>query len=284
MTDHDKPGDTTPPPHGEPDRPAPASGAGAPAPQPDRPTEPGPEPTRPAHAGADGGPDQTTGPGADQPGDQPTARTPDQPADQPADQPDEPGGAAAEPAGPPPPGAEAAGPPRRGQIRYQDPSVTRPREPSLAEKRARQRAVAQEREAELAARAEAERKATVRRRVLIGSGVTVGVVALVAIWYAAASTEEVTAQCTRDDGTIVEEQYCDESYYSSHGGYHSGGFIYIGGTGYRYNYGGTGAVGQKVSGGTYTAPDSGTTVKTQSGKTVQRGGFGVSNSGKSGGS
>ncbi len=65
---------------------------------------------------------------------------------------------------------------------------------------------------------------------------------------------------------------------------HSGGFIYIGGTGYRYNYGGTGAVGQKVSGGTYTAPDSGTTVKTQSGKTVQRGGFGVSNSGKSGGS
>ena len=44
-----------------------------------------------------------------------------------------------------------------------------------------------------------------------------------------------------------------------------------------------------MAGGSYTKPSSGTTVKTSSGKTVQRGGFGISGKssgggGKSGGS
>ncbi|MDQ3579344.1 MAG: hypothetical protein M3443_17480, partial [Actinomycetota bacterium] len=79
----------------------------------------------------------------------------------------------------------------------------------------------------------------------------------------------------------------DPSYAASNGGYTSGGFIFIGGSSYRYNYGGTGAIGQRVSGGSYTAPSGNTSVKTQSGKSVQRGGLGVGSSGsggKSGGS
>ncbi|GAA1252717.1 hypothetical protein GCM10009676_44560 [Prauserella halophila] len=52
---------------------------------------------------------------------------------------------------------------------------------------------------------------------------------------------------------------------------------------YRYNYGGSGAPGTKVQGGTYNKP-SGANITTRSGKTVQRGGFGVSGGsfGKSG--
>ncbi|OLR93145.1 hypothetical protein BJP25_00590 [Actinokineospora bangkokensis] len=167
---------------------------------------------------------------------------------------------------------------------FQDPASTAPREPTVAEQRARRDAVRREREAELAAQAEAERKRTLRKRILIGAGVTVGVVAVVAVIYAAATPDEVTAQCTDSNGVIVDDDYCDSSYATSHGGYSSGGFIYIGGSSYRYNYGGTGTIGQRVSGGSYDAPSSGTSVKTSSGKSVQRGGLGVGGSGKSSGS
>lgn len=128
-----------------------------------------------------------------------------------------------------------------------------------------------------------EKKRKRRKRLLIGGGVTAGVVGLVAIWYAAASPDNVTAQCTDQNGIVVDDDYCDESYYRSHGGHSSGGFIYIGGSSYRYNYGGTGAIGQKVSGGSYTLPK-GANVSTKSGTTVQRGGFGISGGSKSGGS
>lgn len=186
--------------------------------------------------------------------------------------------------------------PHRGSMRFQDPSSTERREPTLAEQRARRQAIAEERErqaAEEQAAWEAERKAETRRKMLIGSGVTVGLVGLVASWYLVAAPDDVTAVCTTADGTIVEnEQYCDESYARSHGGHVSGGFIFLplpggGFQQYRYNYGGHGTVGSQVQGGTYERPQN-ANISTRSGKTVQRGGFGVRGGsggfGKSGGS
>ncbi|WP_254897042.1 hypothetical protein [Amycolatopsis sp. Hca4] len=179
-------------------------------------------------------------------------------------------------------------PPKRGSMRFQD-SNTQPRQPSLAEQRARQQALAQEeRDDELARQADA--KAATRRKILIGSGVTVGLVGLVATFYTVAKTENVTAVCTDKDGVVVQnDDYCDDNYVTSHGGYHSGGFLFLpipggGYNSYRYNYGGTGVAGQRVSGGTFDAPSSRTNVTTKSGKSVQRGGFGISGKSGSGGS
>lgn len=175
-------------------------------------------------------------------------------------------------------------PPKRGSMRFQD-SNTQPKQPSLAEQRARQQALVQEeRDEELARQADA--KSATRRKILIGSGVTVGLVGLVATFYSVAKTESVTAVCTDANGIVQNDDNCDESYVTSHGGYNSGGFLFlpIGGGGYnsyRYNYGGSGTVGQRVSGGSFDAPSSRTNVNTKSGKSVQRGGFGIS--GKSGG-
>src|SRR5205823_10962578 len=59
-----------------------------------------------------------------------------------------------------------------GTMRFQDAETTTPRPPTLAEQRARRSAEA-ERAAE---RAAADRTAQTRRRVMIGSGVTIGVV------------------------------------------------------------------------------------------------------------
>lgn len=178
--------------------------------------------------------------------------------------------------------------PKRGRMRFQDAESATPREPTVGEQRARRMAMEQQREQQIAVRDATERKSKVRRRILIGSGVTVGVVAMVAVWYAAATPDEVTAHCVAEDDVIQTDDPCDEDYVRQHNGYHSGGFFFlpIGGGAtrqYHYNYGGTGAVGQKVSGGSTVAP-SGSTVKTASGKTVQRGGFGISSGGKSGGS
>lgn len=188
-----------------------------------------------------------------------------------------------------PPEAES----KRGQIRFQDADTTKPRAPTLAEQRARRKALEEEREAEQTEVAEAERKSKVRRRVLIGSGVTVGVVAMVAVWYAAATPDEVTANCVDNNGVLAaNENYCDESYARSQpGSYYSGGFWFIPLGGgrfgqYQYNYGGSVGPGGRVTGGSTVAPGGNATVKTGSGKTVQRGGFGVSSGGgsKSGGS
>ncbi|GAA3861183.1 hypothetical protein GCM10022243_29220 [Saccharothrix violaceirubra] len=191
------------------------------------------------------------------------------------------------PAAPPPyRPATAPEPPRpdgRGRVRNQESGRTKPKPPSLAVQRAREQAVREEQERQLALEAEQARKRKTRKRLLIGGGVAVGVVGVVAIWYAASSPDDVEAQCTKDD-VVVDDQYCDPSYASTHGGYTSGGFIYIGGSSYRYHYGGTSTpVGSKVSGGSYTIPK-GSNVTTKSGTVVQRGGFGVSGGSKSGGS
>ncbi|PRY46025.1 hypothetical protein [Umezawaea tangerina] len=180
----------------------------------------------------------------------------------------------------------------RGRIRQQDGS-SKPRPPTLAEQRARAAAQQELIEADQAREAEYQRKKKLRKRLLIGGGVTVGVVALVAIGYAALSPDNVTATCvTNDDVVVADDNNCDENYARAHGGYTSGGFIYmpiVGGgySQYRYNYGGTGVVGQKISGGTTVKPPK-ASISTRSGTSIQRGGFGVSSggskSGTSGGS
>ncbi|MCP2182044.1 hypothetical protein [Prauserella alba] len=188
-------------------------------------------------------------------------------------------------------GGPEQGGPQPGQMRFQDPSTTAPREPTLAEQRARRQAEAEDRER--AAQAEqarlaAEQKSDSRRKLLIGSGVGLGLVGLVAGWYLV-KPEDTTAICTTADGTVVEnDDYCDEDYVTSHGGYVSGGFMFLPMPGggmqqYRYNYGGSGSPGTQVRGGSFTKPD-GANITTRSGKTVQRGGFGVSGGsfGKSG--
>ena len=175
--------------------------------------------------------------------------------------------------------------PRRGRIRQQDENTT-PREPTLAERRARERAERrkrQEEEERLTAEAAGRKK---RKRILIGAGVTVGVVALIAVGYSAAQPEEeIEAHCVDDAGVVVDDSNCAvpaENTTASGGG---GGFAFFpiflgaGGRQYHYNYGGTGGIGQTVSGGTTTVPRDGTPVRTSSGSsTVTRGGLGVSKS------
>lgn len=188
-------------------------------------------------------------------------------------------------------------PPQRGSMRFQDENTTA-RQPSLGEQRARRQALIEEEEREVTERQNAEvaaRKSSTKRKILIGSGVTVGLVGLVATYYSVAQPEEVTAICASDKNIVADDNNCDEAYVTSHGGYSSGGFLFLpigmGGGSYRYNYGGQGTIGGPVSGGSYTAP-SNANVNTKSGKSIQRGGLGISNksgtgtgtSGKSGGS
>jgi hypothetical protein len=173
-----------------------------------------------------------------------------------------------------------------GTLRFQD-AGTRPRPPTLAEQRARIQAEQEQAQRQAAA----DSKAGGRRKVMIGAGVTVGVAALVGAWYLLASPQTVTAQCTvagtgTDADTVVADQNCDPDYVTAHGGHISNGFVFLPLVGggfrqYHYYYGGSGALGQKATGGSFTAP-SHATVRTNSGTTIQRGGFGIT--GKSGGS
>ncbi|MFR9729084.1 hypothetical protein ACL03H_07640 [Saccharopolyspora sp. MS10] len=189
----------------------------------------------------------------------------------------------------------------RGRMRYQDDSTT-PREPTLAEKRARVAAEKRQEEQARAELAEQERKTQVRRRVMVGGGVTVGVVALVAAFYSGSAyrAEQTAVQefCATGQGpaTVQNPDLCDENYVQSHGGYSSGGMFFMpiflpgGGFGgynsYRYGYTQPGTtappVGQPVSNPSFTKP-AGTNITNTKGQTVQRGGFGInSKSGSSG--
>jgi hypothetical protein len=176
-----------------------------------------------------------------------------------------------------------------GRMRFQDETTT-PREPTLAEQRAREQARKRAEAAERAAEEEATRKKRTRKRVLIGTGVTVGVVAVIAIGYAlAAPDDEVEAQCVDEEtGVVVEDANCvtpaaNPTYHGGGGGY----FVYIGNGGrqYRYNYGGSGALGSRVSGGTALSPKDGVTVRTSSGRVLSGGSSSTpSRSGSSGSS
>ncbi|WP_225924669.1 hypothetical protein [Pseudonocardia abyssalis] len=190
--------------------------------------------------------------------------------------------------------------PEPGSMRFQDGSTT-PREPTLAERRAREQAQRRQEAAARQAAEDEERGQKKRKRILVGAGVTVGVVALIAVGYAVARpTEEVQAQCVDEDsGEIVDDSNCVTPVADN--GYRSGGGLYpifIGGGGrqYHYNYGGSGTVGQRVSGGTTVVPSGGTRVTTSSGRdvsprasssgsdSVSRGGLGVSGGSSSSGS
>jgi hypothetical protein len=167
-----------------------------------------------------------------------------------------------------------------GSVEFQDAKTTRPRAPTPAELRAREKFAKKQRELE-EARLEAEAKRRKRNRRLIGAGVGVGVVGVVAgLGYWALSAPTVTAQCVRDDTNgqpvIVPDSNCTDHTAGLNG------FFFYGGHQYRYYYGSSGSVGQRPIGGSTTAP-SGSTVKTRSGTTIQRGGLGGKLSGGKGG-
>ena len=177
--------------------------------------------------------------------------------------------------------------PPQGSMRFQD-ETSQPREPTLAERKAREQAERRQREAAEQAEADAERSRTRRKRILIGAGVTVGLVTVIAVGYAIAQPDdEVSARCVDESGVVVDDSNCVTPAASS-SGYHSGGgfypiFIGAGGAQYHYNYGGSGSLGQPVSGGTTTVPRDSTKVTTVSGKNVSvskvtRGGLGSSSS------
>lgn len=191
------------------------------------------------------------------------------------------------------------------RIRYQDPQSTTPREPTLAEQKARQMAEQRRAEAERAEQAAAAAKTAKRRKMLIGGGATVGVVALVAAMYSAsevsaqanASTEYCATDQNGQPGVRDQDNYCDENYVNSQGGYSHGGMFFMpiilpgGGFGghqsYRYAYTPAGtappAIGSPAAGSTFNKP-SGSTVKNTKGSTIQRGGFGISSKSGSSGS
>lgn len=186
------------------------------------------------------------------------------------------------------PGNGGEQPSTPGRMRFQDRS-TAPREPSLAERRYRERRARQEQQAVQRRLAQMERDH--RRRRLLGTGakVTLGIVALVALGYLVSDPEEeVVAHCVDENDIVVDDSNCVTPASSSSGNYYytGGGFypIFIGGDGrqYHYRYGGTGTVGQRIQGGTTVVPKEGTRVTTSSGKTITRGGLGVSGSGSSG--
>lgn len=183
------------------------------------------------------------------------------------------------------------------RMRFQDERTT-PREATLAERKARERAQRREQEEQDRRDSEQQRSRSTRKRVLIGAGVTVGVVALIAVGYTIAQPEqEVAAQCVDDDDVIVDDANCvtpatgsDTTYYGGAGGFYPI-FIGTGGRQYHYNYGGAGTVGDRVSGGTTAVPPAGTRVRTTSGRTttvgtsgsssVNRGGLGSPGAGSS---
>lgn len=184
---------------------------------------------------------------------------------------------------PPPPPQDP-----QGSVRWQDPATAKPRQPSVAEARARdkaQKAREAEEEIERVKAEKARKRAATGKKVLIGSAVGVGVVAVVAAGYAIFHRDDrISASCVKD-GTneVVPDSYCSS-------GHSSGGstFFYAGSS-YRYYYGGSNSgVGSIAHGGTLTLPK-GTTATTKSGtsisksgSSVSRGGFGSSSSGSSG--
>ena len=177
-------------------------------------------------------------------------------------------------------GAAPSEPVSGGSVRFQDPATTRPRPPTVGETRAREKAE-RERKATEKARVEAELKRYQRNQRLKGGVAIVGVVGVVAaLGYWALSPRSVTAQCVQEDATggpiIVPDSYC-----TGHTGGAGGLFIYSGHQ-YRYYYGSTGTVGARPAGGTTIKPK-GTTVKTSSGSTIERGGLGSKFSGSGGG-
>lgn len=201
-----------------------------------------------------------------------------------------PPGPPADPTPNPTPAFQPSPPPEdpQGSVRWQDPATAKPRQPTIGEARARdkaQKAREAEEEIERVKAEKARKRAATGKKVLIGSAVGVGVVAVVAAGYAIFHRDErVSASCVKDGSNeVVPDSYCSSG--TSHGG---STFLYMGSP-YRYYYGGSNTgVGSIARGGTLTLPK-GTTATTKSGtsiskggSSVSRGGFGSSSSGSSG--
>jgi len=139
---------------------------------------------------------------------------------------------------------------------------TQPKPPSPAA--ARRRIMAQEARVQEEARAEQARRT--RRRVMIGGGVALGLVATVAIVYWSKPGGNTAAHCVDDQNQPVAASYCDN-------GTGLGGFFYFGGRQYHYYYGGSVSPSGRYTGGSIVKPKSGS-ITTDSGKTIRRGGFG----------
>jgi hypothetical protein len=149
---------------------------------------------------------------------------------------------------------------QQGSVQSQDAS-TAPAPPSPAT--ARRRLIAQDEHAKELA--ESERRRKLRKRIMIGSAVGIGVVAIVAVAYGS-SGGETKAHCVDDNNQPVSASYCDQ-------GSSVGGFFFFGGSQYHYYYGGSPGNGGRYTGGSVIKPKSGA-VTSDSGKTIQRGGFG----------
>ena len=187
----------------------------------------------------------------------------------------------------PPPPAPQGDP--QGSVRWQDPATAKPRPPTVGEARARekaQKAREAEEEIERVKAEKARKRAATGKKVLIGSAVGVGVVAVVAAGYAIFHRDDqISASCVKDGSNeVVPDSYCSSG--TNYGG--GSTFLYMGSP-YRYYYGGSNSgVGSIARGGTLTLPK-GTTATTKSGtsisksgSSVSRGGFGSSSHGSSG--
>jgi hypothetical protein len=162
---------------------------------------------------------------------------------------------------------------RAGRIRQQDPATTRPRRLSLGEQRAIAVAERREEEAREAEAEEQNARSRKRRRVIVACAIVAVIVLVVVLVNAFGSNDRVvTASCVDDRGVVVDDDYCDGSRPGSYGG--PGGLIFLGGNSYRYYYGGTAVPGQVAQGGSTVAPKKADVV-TRTGRTIQRGGFGV---------
>lgn len=167
-----------------------------------------------------------------------------------------------------------------GNMRRQTPESAVRREPTLAESRERDRV---RREAERAARLQAEEdqrneeKRRRRKTYLISGGVGLGLVAILAATYMSAAggggEDYESAQCTNEQGVVVDDQICENATEERSG---PGGmfFFLVGGSMYRYSYGSNAPVGAIANGS--TTPQSGKSYATSGGREV-------TNSGKTGG-
>ena len=161
----------------------------------------------------------------------------------------------------------------QGSVRVQSAETSRPRPPTAAETRQREKARrAREAAEELAAAQEAERlrRASQRRKVLMGSVAVAGIAGVIGLSYMG-HDREVSATCVKDGSDeVVPDEYCS-------GGTSRGGGIFIfAGSPYRYYYGGTnGGYGTVARGGTLELPKN-TVGRTSAGSTISRKGSGVS--------
>ena len=96
-------------------------------------------------------------------------------------------------------GDQPSQPASGGSVRFQDPATTRPRPPTVGETRAREKAERKRKELEKA-RVEAELKRYQRNQRLKGGAAVVGVVGVVAaLGYWALSPRTINAQCVQED-------------------------------------------------------------------------------------